>query len=270
MAWMLGGGGGYTGLNGSYEIDSQKNINSLNWVKDNLVKTGLTGPVPPERLNRKDAYAAFVRGEVGKVNGHPSLLQPARAAGIEVGKVPVLGRDGTSHAAPAVVDWIMAFKRSGHPQEFGSFLDVLFSDENVRAFAARNNLLPVTVSVNRQMAADDRHRDLREFLHELPTSVLPPRGQDLVGRRAREHQKVAPWDVFDGPDMRVVHGPVARSNASTRRNSVSRAAWTARRRIRPGPAAAARLSRRSSRRSWLGHRARQRRFAVDGRRQKFA
>ncbi|WP_449343873.1 extracellular solute-binding protein [Streptomyces wedmorensis] len=181
MAWMLGGGGGYTALNGSYEIDSQKNVDSLDWVKENLVKTGLTGPVPPERLNRKDAYAAFVRGEVGMVNGHPSLLQPARAAGIDVGKVPVPGREGKSRAAPAVVDWIMAFKRNGHPQEIGSFLDFLFSDENVREFAARNNLLPVTVSVTQQMEADDRHRDLREFLHELPTSVLPPVGKTSWG-----------------------------------------------------------------------------------------
>ncbi|KOG36165.1 MULTISPECIES: extracellular solute-binding protein [Streptomyces] len=181
MAWMLGGGGGYTGLNGSYEIDSQKNVDSLDWVKENLVKTGLTGPVPPERLNRKDAYSAFVRGEVGMVNGHPSLLQPARAAGIDVGKVPVPGRDGKSRAAPAVVDWIMAFKRNGHPREIGSFLDFLFSDENVREFAARNNLLPVTVSVTQQMEADDRHRDLREFLHELPTSVLPPVGKTSWG-----------------------------------------------------------------------------------------
>ncbi|WP_369142705.1 extracellular solute-binding protein [Streptomyces sp. R44] len=177
MAWMLGAGGGYTGLNGSYEIDSQKNIDSLNWVKENLVKTGLTGPVPPERLDRKDAYAAFVRGEVGMVNGHPSLLQPALAAGIKVGKVAVPGRDGESHSAPAVVDWIMAFKHDGHREEIGSFLDFVFSDENVREFAVRNNLLPVTVSVTQQLEADPRHRDLREFLHELPTSVLPPVGK---------------------------------------------------------------------------------------------
>ncbi|MGW8764130.1 extracellular solute-binding protein [Streptomyces sp. NPDC055815] len=177
MTWMLGGGGGYTALNGSYELDSQRNIDSLNWVKENLVKTGLTGPVPPDRLDRKDAYAAFVRGEVGMVNGHPSLLQPALAAGIRVGKVAVPGRDGKSHSAPAVVDWIMAFKHNEHREEIGSFLDFLFSDANVREFAVRNNLLPVTVSVTQQLEADPKHKDLREFLHELPTSVLPPVGK---------------------------------------------------------------------------------------------
>lgn len=177
MAWMLGGGGGYTESNGSYNIDSQENINSLNWVKENLVKTGLTGPVPPGRLNRKDAYAAFTRGEVGMVNGHPSLLPAAKAAGIKVRNAPVPGRDDEARSAPAVVDWIMAFKRSGHREEIGEFLDFLFSDENVREFAARNNLLPVTASVTEQMEADDRHRDLREFLHELPASILPPVGK---------------------------------------------------------------------------------------------
>ncbi|MFE9740903.1 extracellular solute-binding protein [Streptomyces sp. NPDC006477] len=203
MAWMLGGGGGYTAINGSYEIDSPTNISSLNWVKENLVKAGLTGPVPPERLNRKDAYAAFVRGEVGMVNGHPSLLQLARDAGIKVGKVPVPGRSGEARSAPAMVDWIMAFKRNGHREETGTFLNFLFSDENVREFAARNNLLPVTVSVTHQMEADGTYRDLHEFLRELPTSVLPP-----VGKTS--------WAVVGDSTKRVIGGAMTDAGSPAR------------------------------------------------------
>ncbi|WUQ09824.1 extracellular solute-binding protein [Streptomyces sp. NBC_00250] len=177
MSWMLGGGGGYTGLNGSYTINSKENIESLNWVKENLVEEGLTGPVPPGRLNRKEAYAAFLRGEVGMVNGFPSLLQDAQKEGIKVGTVAVPGRDAKAPRAPAAVDWIMAFKRNGHREELGKFLNFVFSDENVREFATLNNLLPVTVSVTEQMRADDRNKDLRKFLDELPASELPPVGK---------------------------------------------------------------------------------------------
>ncbi|MEV7253584.1 extracellular solute-binding protein [Streptomyces cyaneofuscatus] len=177
MLWTLGGGGGYTAPTGSYTINSQENIDSLNWVKQNLVKAGLTGPVPPGQLNRKGAYEAFLRGEVGMVNGFPTLLQTAKEAGIEVGKAPVPSRDGEITPVPAVADWIMAFKRNGHRKELGTFLDFLFSDKNVREFAVRNNLLPVTGSVTEDMELDHRHRDLKEFLNALPGSELPPFGK---------------------------------------------------------------------------------------------
>ncbi|MEU6632009.1 extracellular solute-binding protein [Streptomyces parvus] len=177
MLWLLGGGGGYTADTGSYTINSQENIASLNWVKQNLVKTGLTGPVPPGELNRKEAYEAFLRGEVGMANGFPTLLQTARETGVEIGMAPVPSREGVSTRVPAVADWIMAFKRNGHRREVGKFLNFLFSDQNVREFAVRNNLLPVTGSVTEYMELDDKHRDLREFLSALPGSELPPFGK---------------------------------------------------------------------------------------------
>ncbi|WSP36720.1 extracellular solute-binding protein [Streptomyces sp. NBC_01244] len=174
MGWLLGGGGGYTRSGGSYAISSEENVDSLNWLKENLVKEGLTGPVPPEQLNRKEAYAAFLRGEVGMVNGLPSLLKEARAAGIKVGTVAVPGREVKTAPALAVLDWIMAFKRNGHRKELAAFLNFVFKDENVREFATRNNLLPVTLSVTRQMRAADEYNDLWKFLDGLPSSQLPP------------------------------------------------------------------------------------------------
>ncbi|WP_328946337.1 extracellular solute-binding protein [Streptomyces sp. NBC_00250] len=177
MAWMLGGEGGYTNFTGSYAISSKNNLNSLTWLKENLVTEGLTGPVPVNKLNRRDAYAAFLRGEAGMVNGHPSLLQAAKAAGIRVGVVPVPSHSGKSIPAPAVVDWMMGFKRNGHRKELGTFLNFVFKDKNVWEFATRNNLLPVTVSVTEQMKADAEHEDLGRFLEELPASELPPVGK---------------------------------------------------------------------------------------------
>ncbi|WP_327257348.1 extracellular solute-binding protein [Streptomyces sp. NBC_01244] len=178
MAWMLGGEGGYTSSIGSYTINSTNNVNSLKWLKENLVTEGLTGPVPVNKLNRRDAYAAFLRGEAGMVNGYPSLLQAAKAAGIRVGVVPVPSRSGESTPAPAAVDWMMAFKRNGHREELGTFLNFVFKDKNVKEFATRNNLLPVTMSVTQQMKADAGHEDLARFLEELPTSELPPVGKN--------------------------------------------------------------------------------------------
>lgn len=177
MMWLLSGGDGYTDPVGRYSIDSRLNIDTFDWLKNNLVDKKLTGPVPPSQLNRKDAFAAFTRGEVGMLNGHPSLMQAAEKAGVDVGKVAMPGKDGKSRAAMGVADWIMGFKQNDHRVEIGKFLDFVFSDENVLEFAGQNDLLPSTISASEAMEKDPEHQDLKKFLEELPTSVLPPVGK---------------------------------------------------------------------------------------------
>ncbi|MFF8959409.1 ABC transporter substrate-binding protein [Streptomyces sp. NPDC014894] len=175
MMWLLGGdSAGYVDPSGNYSIDTADNTAVLDWIKKNLVDTELTGPGAPGELNRKEAFAAFTKGEVGMLNGHPSLMKQAEKAGIELGKVPVPGRDGKTKAPLGVADWIMGFKENGNKDEIGDFLNFLFSDKNVLAFASQNDLLPVTVSASEAMETDPQHKDLREFLQELPSAQLPP------------------------------------------------------------------------------------------------
>ncbi|MFE5620221.1 ABC transporter substrate-binding protein [Streptomyces sp. NPDC056470] len=177
MMWLLSGGDGYTDGTDRYRIDSEQNVETFDWLKTNLVQKKLTGPVAPGKLNRKDAFAAFSRGEVGMLNGHPSLMQEAEKKGVKVGKVALPGANGKSKASMGVADWIMGFKQNGHREEIGDFLDFVFSDENVLKFAGDNDLLPVTVSAFSRMESDEEHKNLREFLTELPNSQLPPVGK---------------------------------------------------------------------------------------------
>jgi multiple sugar transport system substrate-binding protein len=177
MMWLLSGGAGYTDPVGGYAIDSPTNVRTLTWLRDDLVGKGLTGPVAPSKLNRKDAFAAFTRGEVGMLNGHPSLMQAAQKAGVDVGKVALPGVTGQSKSTMGVADWIMGFKQSGHRTEIGKFLDFVFSDKNVLDFAGQNNLLPATVSASEAMEVDPDHQELKEFLEQLPASILPPVGK---------------------------------------------------------------------------------------------
>ncbi|MEU2491905.1 extracellular solute-binding protein [Streptomyces sp. NPDC007883] len=178
MIWMLSGGGGYRDpYGGSYEIDSKQNVSTFAWLRDNLVTPGLTGPVPPGKLDRAQAFEAFTRGEVGMLSGHPTLMQQAEKKGIEVGMVPMPGADGKARASMGVADWMMAFRQNGHRKEIGRFLDFAYSDKNVLEFSDRYDILPVTVSASEAMAADDKHKRLWKFLEALPTSELYPSGE---------------------------------------------------------------------------------------------
>ncbi|WP_424212040.1 extracellular solute-binding protein [Streptomyces sp. BI20] len=152
MIWELSNGGGYVDGAGNYSLASEQNVDTFTWIRDNLVKPGLVGPTPPAELNRKDAFAAFLRGEVGMVNGYPSLAYAAQQKGIKVGTVEMPVSDamaGQKAPTVGVADWMMAFKANGHREQIGGFLDFLYQDKNLSDFAGRYHLLPSTTSASR-------------------------------------------------------------------------------------------------------------------------
>ncbi|WUG33354.1 extracellular solute-binding protein [Streptomyces sp. NBC_00459] len=177
MQWLLSGGDGYTSEVGTYGIDSPQNIKTFTWLKDELVDKGLTGPVAPGKLNRAAAFAAFARGEVGMLNGHPSLMKTAAAKGVDVGMVPMPGQKDSTRSTMGVADWMMAFKKNGHRSEAGDFLDFVYDEKNVLAFSREYDLLPVTTSASKTMSTAARDKDLAPFLEELPTAQLYPVGK---------------------------------------------------------------------------------------------
>ncbi|MGP3754114.1 ABC transporter substrate-binding protein [Streptomyces sp. IBSNAI001] len=177
LMWLLSGGGGYTDDVGNYDIDSPANIATFQWLKKDLVGKGLTGPVAPGKLDREKAFEAFTKGEVGMLNGHPTLMQEAEKKGVQVGMVPLPGIDGPTNGSMGVADWMMGFKQNGHRAEIGKFLDFAYTDENVLSFADQYDLLPVTSSASTAMEADSKHASLHEFLSALPNSQLYPFGK---------------------------------------------------------------------------------------------
>ncbi|MFF1510405.1 ABC transporter substrate-binding protein [Streptomyces sp. NPDC058326] len=178
LIWELSNGGGYTDERGDYSLASEENTETFRWIKDNLVSPALTGPVPPAELNRKDAFAAFLRGDVGMVNGYPSLLHEAREKGMKVNtlSMPVSDTldDTATPPAAGVADWMMAFKHDGNRELVGSFLNFVYEDKNLNEFAGRYHLLPSTVSATQasQDAAADPSAE--QFLIALRGARLYP------------------------------------------------------------------------------------------------
>ncbi|WP_217211202.1 ABC transporter substrate-binding protein [Streptomyces sp. AC550_RSS872] len=178
MQWLLSGGGGYTDAElGTYSIDSTENVATFNWLKNNLVGKGLTGPVAPGRLNRADAFSAFAAGDVGMLNGHPSLMQMAAKKGVKFGMVPMPGREGPTKVSMGVADWMTAFKQNGHAEQVGDFLDFVYDKENVLDFSREYDLLPVTNSASTVMSGAPQDADLKPFLEQLSLSELYPVGR---------------------------------------------------------------------------------------------
>lgn len=173
LNWMLGGGGGYTDKIGTYTIDSDANVRTFQWLRDEMVAKGLTNP-HPSKTDRRDVFGAFAQGKVGMLNGHPTLMRQAEKHDVDYGMVPLPGRNGTSPGTTGVADWMMAFKANGHRAETGDFLDFVYSEKNVLEFAEQYNLLPVTNSASEAMREDRGNRTLWPFLEQLPSAEFYP------------------------------------------------------------------------------------------------
>ncbi|MFC4505909.1 MULTISPECIES: extracellular solute-binding protein [Streptomyces] len=207
MQWLLSGGGGYTPQTlSSYSIDSPENIDTFGWLKDKLVDKGLTGPVAPGKLNRAAAFAAFTAGEVGMLNGHPSLMKAAQQKGVKFGMVPMPGRSEPGKIAMGVADWMMAFRKNGHAKQIGDFLDFVYSDENVLDFSREYDLLPATASASQVMSTTKEDADLKPFLEELPLSETYPVGRTSWAQVSALIKKQIGQAVAPGGDPATVLG----------------------------------------------------------------
>ncbi|MGR6999746.1 hypothetical protein ACU686_19290 [Yinghuangia aomiensis] len=60
MNWMLGNGGGYK-TGDKYTVNSQANVDTMTWINDNLVKTGLTEPNPGTKDRKRGLHGLLRR-----------------------------------------------------------------------------------------------------------------------------------------------------------------------------------------------------------------
>ncbi|GAB3108871.1 extracellular solute-binding protein [Streptomyces calidiresistens] len=173
LVWMLGAGGGYTDNGDHYAVDSAENIEALEWLRDNLVAEGLTGP-PPAELDRATSYGGFFAGEVGMMMGHPAMLVAMEQAGVDYAHVPFPSRDGGPGVPTGISDWLIAFREHGHEDEVGAFLEFLYRPENHALSSGRHGTIPTTVSASQLLLEDEDHRHLWEFVDQMPRAELQP------------------------------------------------------------------------------------------------
>ncbi|WP_182666929.1 extracellular solute-binding protein [Streptomyces calidiresistens] len=187
--WMLGGGGGLTRSGGGYAIDSEENIGTFTWLRDELVRTGLTGSGDPGTTDRREIYRGFGRGEVAMMHAHPTFLRQAQLFDIAYTTGPVPGVDGPSEVTLGAVDWLMAFNGNDRLDSIRTFLGHVFATEHVVAFADRYHLLPVTVPAIERMQVSDEHTRFRPFLEQLPVARPFPVGKVSWARVSGEMRR---------------------------------------------------------------------------------
>jgi multiple sugar transport system substrate-binding protein len=172
--WTLGDGGGYKDSSGKWAINSAQNVETFQWLTDNLVKPGLTEPDPGTK-SRTDLWKDFAAGNIGMINGSPALLPILQngTIGTNFKSVSIPGKTGPLTTPLGVADFIEAFNtHSDHKTAIGEFLDFALQKKYQEQFDNEYDLLPAT-----QDAAADLSTQtpvLKPFIDALPSAAWYP------------------------------------------------------------------------------------------------
>lgn len=170
--WANGNGGHWVDESGEWTIDSPENVETLQWLKDNLVDAGLTQPNPAS-TNRTDLFSLFAQGQVGMLNGAvflPGIIDEQNPE-LGYGIAPIPSAEGNEASTLGVQDYLMAFKNEGNQEAVRLFLDFFYAEDNYTEFITAEGFLPVTQSGSDALADDER---LQPFIEALPSARFYP------------------------------------------------------------------------------------------------
>jgi multiple sugar transport system substrate-binding protein len=169
--WMWNNGGDWIDSSGKWTINSEKNVQTLQFLSDLANKQKVT-QVNPGRTNRTDgAFSLFEDGKVGMVMGFSPLaaeLDKQKKVNYGVAQVP------TNVGTPvtlAVQDFLMAFKKDGNKDAVSKYLNMYYETNNIQKFITAEGFLPVTQSGLQQMGSDPK---LSAYLDALPHAKQVP------------------------------------------------------------------------------------------------
>jgi multiple sugar transport system substrate-binding protein len=198
--WMWNNGGDWKSGD-EWTINSEKNVQTLQFLADLANKHKVT-QVNPGKTNRTDgAFQLFKDGKVGMVMGFSPLAAQLDAEGKVDYGIGLMPSNIGSSVTLGVEDYLMAFKKKGNQEPVKKFLDLYYQPENITRWIAAEGFLPVTKSGLRQMSNNPK---LRPYLEALPSARLAPTTDPAWDKVKLDVQQNIGLAVQPGGDPRQV------------------------------------------------------------------
>jgi multiple sugar transport system substrate-binding protein len=197
--WTLGNGGGYKDAAGKWAINSAANVETFQWLTDNLVKPGLTEPDPATK-KRTDLWKDFAGGNIGMINGSPALIPILKngTIGDNWKSVAIPGKAGPLASPLGVADFIEAFNtHPDHKAAVGKFLDFALQKKYQMTFDKEYMLLPATQSAATDLSTDTPA--LKPFIDALPTAAWYPSSDPLWDPTSQKIKEIVGKAVTGDP-----------------------------------------------------------------------
>ena len=155
--WIWNNGGGWKDGD-KWTINSDKNLETLNFLRDLANTHKVTQPNPGKTDRSDGVWKAFSQGKVAMaaIMPHGTFTNKYMAdAPFEWDSAPFPTNGGQESVTLGVQDFLMAFKKPGNKEPVRKFLEFFYAKENYVKFNVTEGFLPVTKSAAEQMAADD-------------------------------------------------------------------------------------------------------------------
>ena len=169
--WLFNNGGNWK-TDGKWTINSDKNVQALQFLKDLSVKDKVTQN-NPGKTNRTDgAFPLFTSGKAGMIVGFGPLQGDldTKYKNVHYGIAPMPSNIGAAQTY-GVTDYLMAFKKKGNQDAVKKFYELYYSPDQVNTWIKAEGFLPVTKSGLKVFASN---ASLKVYLDTLPNIHLTP------------------------------------------------------------------------------------------------
>jgi len=170
--WMFNNGGDWK-TDGKWSINSAKNVETLQFLRDLSAKEKVTQN-NPGKTNRTDgAFPLFTSGKAGMIVGFGPLQGDldTKYKNVKYGIAPMPTKDGGAPQTYGVTDYLMAFKKSGNQEAVKKFYELYYSKDQVNTWIKSEGFLPVTKSGLEEFSSE---ASLKVYLDTLPNIHLTP------------------------------------------------------------------------------------------------
>ncbi|SHN29674.1 extracellular solute-binding protein [Cryptosporangium aurantiacum] len=170
--WMFNNGGDWK-TDGKWTINSAKNVETLQFLKDLSAKEKVTQN-NPGKTNRTDgAFPLFTSGKAGMIVGFGPLQGDldTKYKNVKYGIAPMPTKDGGPPQTYGVTDYLMAFKKDGNQEAIKKFYELYYSPDQVNTWIKSEGFLPVTESGLKEFSSEE---SLKVYLDTLPNVHLTP------------------------------------------------------------------------------------------------
>ena len=150
--YALGNGGGFTDENGEWALNSDENVEAVEYVIG-LVNKGFTNPNPATQT-RYDLQDMFAAGKLAMVivpNQLPTYVAD-KGGEINMATAGIPAAEGKTSSSVGVMDRVMAFKDEAAPDQearneaIGKFLEFFYRPENYVGWVSMEGFLPAVNS----------------------------------------------------------------------------------------------------------------------------
>lgn len=171
--WARSNGGGWK-QDGEWAVNSDRNVATLEFLRDLVVEHGATQPNPGQTNRPDGTWPLFAQGRAAMVYaplGGSAFLDPVHEAGVDYGTTTHPTNGGAEPSTHGIQDYLVAFDNPGNQELVTEFLDYFYEPENYTAYLEVEGLLPTTESGVEEFRDDP---DVGQYVEQIHEARLDP------------------------------------------------------------------------------------------------